>query len=90
MAKAIIDPAEVRRFAADLRRFTDGMHEQMNALVSRHRNLGQTWRDQEHKKFADEFEHTMRSLGRFREQVTEHVPFLLRKAQRADDYLNQQ
>jgi hypothetical protein len=32
----------------------------------------------------------MRSLGRFREQVTEHVPFLLRKAQRADDYLNQQ
>ena len=90
MAKAIIDPAEVRRFAADLRRFTDGMHEQMNALASRHRSLGQTWRDQEHTKFSEEFEHSMRSLGKFREQVTEHVPFLLRKAQRADDYLNQQ
>ena len=65
MAKAIIDPTEVRRFAADLRRFTDGMHEQMNALVSRHRSLGQTWRDQEHTKFSDEFEHSMRSSAGF-------------------------
>ncbi len=90
MAKAIIDPGEVRKFAADLRRFSEGMNEQMSALMSRHRALAHTWRDQEHKKFADEFEHTMRTLGRFREHVTDHVPFLIRKAQRAEDYLNQQ
>ncbi|MCP4760006.1 MAG: WXG100 family type VII secretion target [Planctomycetes bacterium] len=89
MAKAIIDPDEVRRFASELKRFTDTMHEQMNSLMSRHRSLGQSWRDQEHQKFSEEFEHTMRTLGRFRTDVSEHVPFLLRKAQRADDYLNQ-
>ncbi len=89
MAKAIIDPGEVKRFAAELKRFTDTMHEQMNALMSRHRTLGQTWRDQEHQKFSEEFEHTMRTLARFRGQVGEHVPFLIRKAQRAEDYLNQ-
>lgn len=89
MAKAIIDPGEVRRFAQDLKRFTETMHEQMTALTSRHRQLGQTWRDQEHRKFSEEFEHTMRALSRFREQTSEHVPFLLRKAQRAEDYLNQ-
>jgi uncharacterized protein YukE len=89
MAKAIIDPGEVRKFAADLQRFTTTMEEQMNALMARHRSLGQTWKDQEHRKFSEEFEHSMRSLGRFREVVNEHVPFLKKKAQRAEDYLNQ-
>jgi uncharacterized protein YukE len=89
MAKAIIDPDEVRKFAADLQRFTTTMEEQMNALMARHRSLGQTWKDQEHRKFSEEFEHSMRSLGRFRNTVHEHVPFLKKKAQRAEDYLNQ-
>ena len=87
MAKAIIDPAEVRRFAADLRRFTDGMHEQMNALVSRHRNLGQTWRDQEHKKFVEQFEQNMKVIARFTEATEQYVPYLLRKAEHVEDYL---
>lgn len=89
MAKAIIDPGEVRRFAQDLKRFTDTMHEQMTGLTSRHRQLGQSWRDQEHRKFTEDFEHTMRTMARFREQTAEIVPFLMRKAQRAEDYLNQ-
>ena len=89
MAKAIIDPGEVRKFASDLQRFTNAMEEQMNALMARHRVLGQTWKDQEHRKFSEEFEHSMRSLARFRTTVHEHVPFLKKKAQRAEDYLNQ-
>ncbi|MBT5381583.1 MAG: WXG100 family type VII secretion target [Phycisphaerae bacterium] len=89
MAKAIIDPGEVRKFASDLQRFTNVMEEQMNALNSRHRSLGQTWKDQEHRKFSEDFEHSMRALARFREVVNEHIPFLKKKAQRAEDYLNQ-
>jgi uncharacterized protein YukE len=89
MAKAIIDPGEVRKFASDLQRFTNAMEEQMNALMARHRALGQTWKDQEHRKFSEDFEHSMRSLARFRNTVHEHVPFLKKKAQRAEDYLNQ-
>jgi uncharacterized protein YukE len=89
MAKAVIDPAEVRRFAMELKKFTETMSEQMTVLKARHSQLGQTWRDQEHRKFTEEFEQTMRSLDRFRTQVMDHVPFLVRKAQRAEDYLNQ-
>ncbi|MBT4766887.1 MAG: hypothetical protein HOO04_00830, partial [Phycisphaerae bacterium] len=70
-------------------RFTNAMEEQMNALNSRHRSLGQTWKDQEHRKFSEDFEHSMRALARFREVVNEHIPFLKKKAQRAEDYLNQ-
>ncbi len=89
MAKAIIDPDAVRKFASELKRFSDTMHEHMNVLMSQHRELGQTWRDQEHQKFSESFEQTMRSLSRFKGEVTDHVPFLLRKAAKAEEYLNQ-
>jgi len=89
MAKAIIDPGEVRKFASELQRFTDSMHEHMTSLMSQHRQLGQSWRDQEHRKFSDEFEHAIRTLARFRNDVSEYIPYLKRKAQRAQDYLDQ-
>ena len=40
-------------------------------------------------KFAEEFEATMQVLTRFIEVAEEHVPFLLRKADRAEEYLRQ-
>jgi hypothetical protein len=51
--------------------------------------LGQTWRDQEHGKFVEEFEQTMKVLVRFVDASDKHIPFLLRKADRVDDYLQQ-
>ena len=89
MAKAVVDPVEVRRFAQDLKRFTEGLQDQMNKLNARQHNLGQTWRDQEHRRFSEEFEQCMRQMAHFRELASDHIPFLLRKAQRAEDYLNQ-
>jgi hypothetical protein len=51
--------------------------------------LGDTWRDQEHEKFAQEFEQTVAVLERFLDSANEHVPFLLRKAERIEEYLQQ-
>lgn len=89
MGKAIADPAELRRFAQDLRRFNAQVTEQARALQTRFANLGATWRDQEHQKFAEQFESTMRGLGRFVQAGEEHIPFLVRKAERIEEYLNQ-
>lgn len=89
MAKAVVDPNELRKFANDLKRFTDELGTQMNVINTRSHSLGQTWKDQEHKKFMDEFEQAMRVLARFQVATKEHIPFLLRKAQRAEDYLQQ-
>jgi hypothetical protein len=61
----------------------------MSRLQGRFNNLGDTWRDQEHIKFAQEFEQTMRVLQQFRRSSEQQIPFLLRKAQRLRDYLNQ-
>ncbi len=89
MSKAIVDPEELRRFAHDLKRFNGELHGHMSALFGRLQELGQTWRDQEHKKFSEEFETTMRVLAKFVESSDQHIPFLLRKAQRVDEYLQQ-
>ena len=89
MAKAVVDPEELRRFANDLKRFNESVTQQMTVLHGRMSNLSQTWRDQEQQKFAQQFEETMRSLNRFVDASRDHVPFLLRKAERVDEYLQQ-
>jgi uncharacterized protein YukE len=89
MSQAIVDPNELRRFAHNLERFTSELQSQMLLLRGQLNSLGQSWRDQEHQKFAEEFEQTMIATNRFMEATREHVPFLLRKADRAEDYLRQ-
>lgn len=89
MSKAIVDPEELRRFALDLKRFNNELHNQLSAIHGRFLGLGQTWRDQEHVKFTEEFEQTMKVLSRFVDASNKHIPFLVRKAERIEDYLKQ-
>ncbi len=89
MPQAIVDPAELRRFAQGLQQFTTELQEQMRVLLGQLGNLGDTWRDQEHEKFTQEFEQTMKVVQHFMEAAHQHVPFLLRKAERIEEYLQQ-
>lgn len=89
MAKAVVDPGELRRFAQDMKRFNDDLRNQMKMMHGRMTALGQTWRDQEHAKFSEEFEETMKVLLRFTDASDRHIPFLIRKAERAEEYLQQ-
>jgi len=52
-------------------------------------NLGTSWRDKEHDKFVAEFEQAALAIRRFLEATDEHIPFLLRKAERLEEYLGQ-
>jgi uncharacterized protein YukE len=89
MPQAIIDPAELRRFAHNLKTFNTELQNQMAVLQGQLHHLGGTWRDQEHQKFAEEFEQTIQVIRRFVEAADQHIPFLLRKADRAEEYLRQ-
>ncbi len=89
MAKAHVDPAELRRFAQDLSRFNAEMQTLMAGLHGRMRNLESSWRDQEHRKFADAFEQTMKVLAGFLEASQEHASFLVKKATAIEEYLKQ-
>ena len=89
MAQAIMDPEEVRRFAKELKRFNNDLKQSTQSLQARFSNLGSTWQDQEQMKFAEEFIQTMKVLKKFVEASDKHIPFLMRKAQRIEDYLGQ-
>ena len=89
MAQAIMDPEKVRRFAEELQRFNTDIENRLVLLHARFTGLGETWQDQEHEKFADEFKQAMKALKRFIDLSKEHTPYLLRKAQRIEEYLNQ-
>lgn len=89
MAKAHVDPAELRRFARDLNRYNAELEALMSGLHSRLLGLEKTWQDQEQRKFSAEFEQTMKTLGRFLDSSSRYVTFLVNKARHIEDYLQQ-
>ena len=84
-----MDPEKVRRFAEELQRFNSDLENRLVMLQSRFGALGDTWQDQEHEKFSEEFKQAMKALKRFVDLSKEHTPYLLRKAQRIEEYLHQ-
>ncbi len=89
MSKAIVDPEELRRFAEELKKFNGDLQNSLSSLQARFSSLSDTWQDNEHAKFAQDFQDTMKVLRRFMESSNHQGPFLMRKAQRIEDYLNQ-
>ena len=89
MSQAIVDPLELRRFAQNLKKFNQELEERITSLRAQLQALGTSWRDQEHKKFVDDFEQHMKVIGKYMEATNEHAPFLLRKADRIEEYLQQ-
>lgn len=89
MAQAVADPAELRRFAHNLKRFCAELQAAIGGLHGQYVALGDTWRDQEYERFKQEFEQTLQQHDRLVELSGEFVPFLLRKAERIEEYLSQ-
>jgi uncharacterized protein YukE len=89
MAQAIVDPGELRRFAHNLKVFNGDLRADLSSLHSQLLALSDTWRDQEHDRFVQEYEQTMAVLEKFLDISEEHVPFLTRKAERIEEYLQQ-
>ncbi len=89
MPQAHADPEEIRRFAMQLKQFQQDLAKRMSAIQGQLSHLGQTWRDHEHEKFVSEFDQAAIAVRRFLEASETHIPFLLRKADRLDEYLGQ-
>jgi len=89
MAKANVDPSELRRFAQDLARFNNDLQGLVASLHAKMQGLEATWRDQEQKKFSEAFAQTVKALGNFLEASQQHVLFLGKKATLVEEYLKQ-
>lgn len=89
MAQAIANPEELRAFALKLKQFNNTLSEQASMLAAQLETLSTSWRDQENAKFTEEFKDHMRLLAAFVDANNQHVPYLLRKAERLEEYLQQ-
>ncbi len=89
MAQAIVDPEQLRRFAHQLKQFNEELEDRMASLMGQLHALDTSWRDQEHKKFSEQFEDHMKRIARSIEATNEYAPYLMRKAQRIEEYLHQ-
>lgn len=87
MPQAIVDPEALRQFAGTLRAFTEDLQQRSIALSAHMNTLSQTWRDQQHHRFAAEFDDQLRQLTKLVESSERHVPYLLKKADQIDAYL---
>jgi uncharacterized protein YukE len=85
----MVNPEALERFAGSVRQFNTQLRDSMGQLHVQFQSLGDTWRDQEHARFAAEFEQTMLALQQFIKTAEDQIPFLMRKAQKAHEYLAQ-
>jgi WXG100 family type VII secretion target len=89
MPQAIVDPEELRRFAQSLNKFNNDVQERIAMVNGQMASLERTWRDQEQRKFADEFQQEIQTLSRLIEIIEHHIPYLTRKAGLIEEYLQQ-
>ena len=87
MAQAIVDPEQLRQFAAMLKRYSQHVRDSTNALTQAQSRLADSWRDQEHRKFVDEFEQQVKLVNKLLEATDKHIPYLLKKAELIEQYL---
>ena len=87
MPQAIVDPDELRQFARSLKKFNSELRERSNSVANQLNTLGATWRDQEQRKFSEDFEQHLQAIHRFTEASAQYIPYLLRKAEHIDNYL---
>lgn len=87
MPQAVVDPDELRQFALKLRKFNTDLRDRLVSLTNDMAALSSTWRDQEHKRFAEQFDEHIKLMARFLELSERHVPYLARKADQIDEYL---
>ncbi len=87
MNQAVVDPEQLRQFATHLKLFAEELRSRSTALATQMNRLEQTWRDEQQRKFSEEFSTQLRGLSKVIQSTEQHIPYLLRKAEQIDAYL---
>ncbi len=87
MSQAIIDPAEARRFAADLRQTIKRLRDQQSTVRTHYGQLEEVWKDKKFQQFEKVFGLSLGKLRHFYDEAEMFVQYLERKAQAAERFL---
>ena len=87
MSQAIIDPVELRRFAADLRNSIKALRDQQSSVRAHYGALEQVWKDAKFTRFNQVFGQSLGRLRHFYDEAEMFAQYLERKAQAAERFL---
>jgi uncharacterized protein YukE len=88
MPQAIVDPSELRAFAARLEGEMKQIRDRKSAIASKFAELHGYWKDNKQSDFERVFNEMMARLDSFFDALEKYVGFLRTKASLADDYLH--
>lgn len=89
MAKVIIDPTELRRFARSLHARSGELNSRKRNMEAAFRALNEFWKDKKYERFQQNFEYTSKLLDEFVKKADSYVSYLRKKADKVDIYLGQ-
>jgi uncharacterized protein YukE len=87
MPRAIVDPAELRRFANTLGALVGKLRDRRGAMNSHYKSLRDFWQDKKYEQFDRTFAEAMARLDRFAIESERYVKYLSGKAAKAERYL---
>lgn len=88
MPRAIVDPREVRRFAALLLQSAGHLQNSKSAVASDFSELHAVWTDKKYAEFEKVFADTMGRLQVFLESSEKYAQYLNKKAGLAERYFD--
>lgn len=83
------DPERIESFARDLAKFNARMSEEMKHLNGQFRALGDFWRDDQFRRYGEEYDASVRALQRFLTLSEQQIPALRKRARHLRDFLGQ-
>lgn len=86
MPRAIVDPAELRAFAARLEGTVNQITDSKKSIASKFAELHGHWKDHKHDSFERVFEEMMTRLDAYSHASAKYVRFLRLKASLGDEY----
>ena len=87
MPQAIVDPEEVKRFAAFLEFTAAELAGAKSDAASYFRDLRNAWHDEKYDKFEQSFEETVARINNFVLYARMYADHLNKRARKAEEYL---
>lgn len=85
--QVMVRPEDLRKFIGELKQFTSRLNNDSNRLHAQFKRLGETWRDQEYMRFAQEFQQATKVFNKFNEESDRYITYLNKKTEAAEEYL---
>ena len=86
MAKVHADPVEIRRFQRNLGTFNRELKTLTGRLQTQLRTLGESWQDDEYRKFEQEISQVVTAFNRYLAESERYSKHLDKKARPLEEY----